>query len=104
MNSTVQEAVAVGDHHERRARLEGLDEAEARARLTRVGPNILKASNARGILQILRGTLREPMFLFLLAAAGIYLLVGDLGEGVFLIAGAIVSVGLVVIQEARSER
>ncbi len=92
-----------GAAQERTARLEGLDEAEAQARLARVGPNILAAPVSRGLVQILGGTLREPMFLFLLAAASLYLLVGDLGEGVFLLGGAIVSVGLVVVQEMRSE-
>lgn len=86
------------------ARFEGLDEVEAQARLARVGPNVLKAPATRGIAQILRGTLHEPMFLFLLAAAVLYLLVGDLGEGLFLVGGALVSVGLVVVQEMRSER
>ena len=84
--------------------LEGLDEAEAQARLAQAGPNILQQSGSRGILQIVRGTLHEPMFLFLLAAAGLYLLIGNLGEGLFLCGGAIVSIGLVVIQEARSQR
>ncbi len=86
------------------ARFEGLEEVEAQARLARVGPNVLKAPATRGIAQILRGTLHEPMFLFLLAAAVLYLLVGDLGEGLFLVGGALVSVGLVVVQEMRSER
>ncbi len=82
----------------------GLEEAEARARLAQSGPNILQQSGSRGMLQIARGTLREPMFLYLLAAAGLYLLVGNLGEGLFLVAGAIVSIGLVVVQELRSQR
>jgi Ca2+-transporting ATPase len=39
-----------------------------------------------------------------LAAASLYLFVGDLGEGLFLLAGAALSIGLVVFQDARSER
>ncbi len=86
------------------APLEGLDEAEAQARLARAGPNILQQSGSKGMLQIVRGTLREPMFLFLLAAASLYLVLGNLAEGLFLVGGAIVSIGLVVIQELRSQR
>ncbi|HMA10372.1 MAG TPA: HAD-IC family P-type ATPase, partial [Steroidobacteraceae bacterium] len=82
----------------------GLDEAEAQARLAQAGPNVFGESQSRGMLQILRGTLREPMFLFLLVAAALYLLLGDLGEGIFLVGGAIVTVGLVVVQELRSEK
>jgi Ca2+-transporting ATPase len=44
------------------------------------------------------------MFLLLLAAAGLYLVLGDIGEGLFMMAGAVVTIGLVVLQEARSER
>ncbi len=44
------------------------------------------------------------MFLLLLGAAALYLMFGGLGEGLFLLAGALVSIGLVIFQEARSER
>jgi Ca2+-transporting ATPase len=44
------------------------------------------------------------MFLLLLGAAALYLVFGGLGEGLFLLAGALVSIGLVIFQEARSER
>ena len=59
----------------------GLSTAEARALLAKHGPNALPEARPRSLGDILRGTLREPMFLFLLAAAGLYLVVGDLGEG-----------------------
>jgi Ca2+-transporting ATPase len=88
----------------RTLRFEGLDETEAQTRLTQVGPNILHQPVSRGLLHIVRGTLREPMFLFLLVAAGLYLVIGGLGEGLFLLGAAAVSIGLVVIQEARSQR
>jgi Ca2+-transporting ATPase len=84
--------------------LDGLDDEEARRRLAQFGPNVLQGPGSRNLVQIVRGTLREPMFLFLLLAALIYLFIGDLGEGVFLVVAALVSIGLVVFQEARSER
>lgn len=84
--------------------LRGLDEAEAAARLVAVGPNELPHATGRGLAGILGETLREPMFLLLVGAAVLYLVLGDLGEGLFLTAGALASVGLVVLQEARSER
>jgi Ca2+-transporting ATPase len=86
------------------ASLTGLDEAEAQRRLAQHGPNAVQEKRARGILDIVRGILREPMFLLLLAAAGLYLILGDIGEGLFMTAGAGVTIGLVVLQEARSER
>jgi hypothetical protein len=39
--------------------------------------------------------LREPTFILLLVAAGLYLLLGSLGEGLFVCAGAVVSLGMV---------
>src|ERR671912_40733 len=86
------------------AGLTGLDEAEAGRRLGRQGPNGVGGTRSRGLIDIVRGILREPMFLLLLAAAGLYLVIGDIGEGLFMTAGAVVTIGLVVLQEARSER
>ena len=84
--------------------LRGLDEAEAARRLIAAGPNALPAKARRGVLRIAGEPLREPMFLLLVGAAVLYLLLGDLGEGLFLVAGALASIGLVVAQESRSER
>src|SRR5215218_9627126 len=81
------------------ASLTGLDEAEAQSRLTQHGPNAVQEKRSRGILDIVRGILREPMFLLLLAAAGLYLMLGDIGEGLFITAGALATIGLVVLQE-----
>lgn len=86
------------------AGLIGLDEAEAQRRLAQHGSNAVQEKRSRNLLDILRGILREPMFLLLLAAAGLYLVLGDVGEGLFMMAGAVVTIGLVVLQEARSER
>src|ERR1017187_7849046 len=47
---------------------------------------------------------REPMLQLLLAAGVIYLVVGDLAEALILLAFAVVNVGLVVVQESRTER
>ena len=81
----------------------GLSEQEAAARLARLGPNRLRQPRSRSLAAIARETLREPMFLLLLGAAALYLIVGDLAEGIFLTAGAVLSLSLVIIQEARSE-
>jgi len=84
--------------------LPGLTEAQALRTLTQTGPNELPRAAGRNLLQIIFSTVREPMFLLLLGAAVLYLVLGDLGQGLFLFAGAVASVGLVVLQEARSER
>ena len=84
--------------------LQGLSQVEAASRLAGLGPNELPSSSGRGVLGITLETTREPMFLLLLGAAGLYLVLGDIGEGLFLTGGALATIGLVVFQEARSER
>ena len=84
--------------------LRGLSSDEAAIRLQRFGHNVVREPKSRSVREIALGTLREPMFLLLLAAATLYLVIGDLAEGIFLSAGAMLSFSLVVVQEARSER
>lgn len=83
---------------------QGLSEAEAQARLAIHGPNILQRPSKRSLIVIAGGVLREPLFLLLIAATALYLLLGDLGEGLFLAAGGLLSIGLTVFQEHRSEQ
>ena len=49
----------------------GLDAADAAARLTRDGPNLLPGSAPRTLWDMVRGVFTEPMFLMLLVAGGI---------------------------------
>lgn len=82
----------------------GLTSAEAAARLRRFGPNALADPDHRNLARLVVEVLREPMFLMLVVAAGLYLLLGDLGEGLLLGGFAIVNLGLVAGQEWRTER
>lgn len=83
---------------------QGLSENQASILRAQFGRNALREPKSRGIGQIARETLREPMFLLLAGAAALYLVIGDLAEGLFLSAGAMLSLGLVIAQQARSER
>lgn len=83
---------------------QGLSEAEAQTRLAQFGANRLREASRFGALRIAAETFKEPMFLLLLVATALYLLFGALGEGLFLLAGAFVSIGLVILQRLRSER
>ena len=82
----------------------GLTEAEAAARLAAEGPNELPRPERRSFRRILFDTFREPMFALLIAAALIYLALGDLREALVLMAFATTSVSIAIIQESRSER
>jgi Ca2+-transporting ATPase len=83
--------------------LTGLTTDEARAALARFGANEIGDVERHGVLTTLRGVATEPMFLMLIVAAGLYLVLGDLGEGLLLGFFAGVTVGLVIWQERRSE-
>ncbi len=89
---------------ERSARLTGLTAAEAARRLAEDGPNEINRRETRSLLQITIEVLREPMLQLLLAAGVIYLVLGDLGEALMLLAFAVFDVALVTVQESRSER
>lgn len=82
----------------------GLSQDEAKARLARYGRNSLEQRRKRTVLAIALETAREPMVLLLAAATGLYLIFGDLGEGLFLAGGAGLSVMISVAQQVRSER
>jgi len=82
----------------------GLTETEAARRLAEDGPNELARERRRDLPHILLEVLREPMLQLLLAAGAIYLLLGDFGEAVMLLCFALFDIGLVTIQENRSER
>jgi len=82
----------------------GLSSSEAAERLGRDGPNELPQDGRRGPLRIVLEAVREPMLQLLLVAAGLYLLLGDLTEGLVLLGFAVLNVLLVVVQENRTER
>ncbi len=81
----------------------GLTSVEAAVRARTLGPNEV-SSRIRSTLGIAMGVIREPMFLLLAAAAGLYFAIGDHAEGAIMVAAAGLSIGLVVVQQVRSER
>jgi Ca2+-transporting ATPase len=82
----------------------GLSSVEASARLRRDGPNVLPQPDQRRWPTILLTVLREPMLLLLLAAAFVYLLIGDPREAAVLGASVVLVIALTVYQEQKSER
>lgn len=81
----------------------GLSADEAAFRLSEDGPNLLWADRTRPVAAIAVSALREPMFVLLAAASALYLMLGDRAEGLLLAAAGLVTIGMVVTQEARSE-
>jgi P-type Ca2+ transporter type 2C len=81
----------------------GLSTKEAAARLAADGPNELPGHGPRGLWGIAREVLTEPMFLLLLAAAGIYIALGDLREALVLAASILIVVSITIFQQRRTE-
>ncbi|MDH3318281.1 MAG: cation-translocating P-type ATPase [Betaproteobacteria bacterium] len=84
--------------------MKGLSSAEAAARLAAEGPNALPTAARHGMLALALGVLREPMFLLLIAATGIYLLLGDVHEALVLGASIVGVIAITVAQERKAER
>ena len=82
----------------------GLTEMAATVRLKADGPNELPQPDKRTPFKIVLEVLREPMLMLLLGGGIIYLVLGDLTEALILIAFAMMSVLISVIQETRTER
>lgn len=78
--------------------------ASATERLKQFGLNELSASRPKTLLNTVFTTVREPMFLLLLACSLIYITLGDTGEAL-LLSTAIVAVFIItIVQERRTEK
>ena len=83
---------------------DGLSEAEAAARLAAEGPNELPRDRPPSLVSTLVGVLREPMILLLVAAAAIYLVLGDREEALMLLPAVLVIVAITLVQERKTAR
>lgn len=83
---------------------QGLTEEEVIERRVRDGYNELPIAHRDGLLSILFGVTREPMFLLLLACGLLYLMLGDLEEALMLLGFVFVVIGITLYQENRTER
>jgi len=84
--------------------LTGLTEEEARSRLARDGFNELPTRQRRGLLRLMLEILKEPMFIMLVVAGGIYLFMGEPGDAAVLLASVAIVITITLVQERRTER
>jgi Ca2+-transporting ATPase len=97
-------AMSVQDHPFDIKALRGLSETEAADRLGAEGTNELPSAKRRGIAVIAFEIVRQPIFLLLAAAGAIYLMLGDRGEALMLLAFVFVVIGITLYQERKTER
>ena len=81
----------------------GIDPAVAAQRLREEGPNELGISQRRTLRDIAWDVVREPMFLLLLGAGGIYLAMGDAHEALILLGFVVIIMTITVLQERRTD-
>ena len=82
---------------------QGLSSSEAKRRLAADGANELPGGQYRSYLRIVIDSMREPMFLLLFGAGFLYLIIGELQEGLFLFGMVVVTLGLALYQEGKTE-
>jgi Ca2+-transporting ATPase len=82
----------------------GLTEEQARQKLEKEGFNELPSSKPKGMWNIMFGVVKEPMFLLLVACGTLYLILGDLQEGLMLLGFVFVIMGIEFYQEKKTEK
>jgi Ca2+-transporting ATPase len=82
----------------------GLSEEQVRLKLDKDGFNELPSSKPKGIIQIALGVVKEPMFLLLVACGTLYLILGDVQEGLMLLGFVFVIMGIEFYQEKKTEK
>jgi len=82
----------------------GLTQNEAAAIFEKEGYNELPSSKPKSIFQIVFGVVKEPMFLLLVACGTLYLILGDIHEGLMLLSFVFVVMGIEFYQEKKTEK
>jgi len=82
----------------------GLSAQQALLRLRQDGYNELPPTRNRTILRIAAGVMREPMFLLLMGAGGVYLVLGDSGDALLLLGFVGMTMAITIFQERKTER
>jgi P-type Ca2+ transporter type 2C len=83
---------------------QGLSETQAQEKIAKEGFNELPSSKPRNLLVIALGVVREPMFLLLVACGALYLILGDVQEGLMLLGFVFVIMGIELYQEKKTEK
>jgi Ca2+-transporting ATPase len=82
----------------------GISRAEAAAKLKSDGYNELPSSKPKSLFKIAFGVVKEPMFLLLVACGTLYLVLGDVQEGLMLLSFVFVVMGIEFYQEKKTEK
>jgi len=85
-------------------KFKGLTANEAKAKLSSDGFNNLPSSKPKNFLSIALGVVKEPMFILLVACGSLYLVLGELQEGLMLLGLVFVIMGIEFFQQKKTEK
>jgi Ca2+-transporting ATPase len=83
---------------------QGLTSAQATEKLQTEGLNNLPSSKPKNFLSIALGVVKEPMFLLLVGCGSLYMVMGDIQEGLMLLGFVFVIMGIEFYQEKKTEK
>ncbi len=82
----------------------GLSLSEVAEKQKKEGLNELPSSKPKNLFSLAWGVVKEPMFLLLVACGTLYLILGDVQEGIMLLGFVFVIMGIEFYQEKKTER
>jgi Ca2+-transporting ATPase len=82
----------------------GLTTVQAAAKLKEEGLNSLPSSKPKNFFSIALGVVKEPMFILLVGCGTLYVVMGDLQEGLMLLGFVFVIMGIEFFQEKKTEK
>jgi len=92
------------DHSTHAEEIIGISQKEAADLLQKDGYNELPSSKPKSVFNIAFGVVKEPMFLLLVACGTLYLVLGDVQEGLMLLSFVFVVMGIEFYQEKKTEK
>ena len=85
-------------------KLTGLTSVQVAEKLVSEGLNMLPSSKPKNFFSIALGVVKEPMFVLLVACGTLYLVLGNLQEGIMLLCFVFVIMGIEFFQEKKTEK
>jgi len=85
-------------------KFKGLTTSQVNQKLKSEGLNSLPSSKPKNFLSIALGVIKEPMFILLVACGSLYLVLGELQEGLMLLSFVFVIMGIEFFQQKKTEK
>jgi len=84
--------------------IKGLSANDAAEKMQKEGYNELPSSKPRNAFQIAFGVVKEPMFILLVVCGTLYMILGDIKEGIMLLGFVFLVMGIEFFQEKKTEK